>query len=280
MGRYAGVMGAPGPSWPNGGRVHQVCFDSDECVSMLHTAFEELLDRVDEMDLPSMAEDAADLVEPFVRAEAEAHGDPDATTEAIEGVTTFMEERRDQIEDWLPCLEGGSIDTDGDGHNGCSTDCDDENADIHPGAEEQCNWVDDDCNGVLDDPEECPSCLEEIGPDDSEYALCMEWLSWEDAHQYCIDRGQDLASIHDEITWEILTWGILELMGEWESWIGLNDLEETGNFTWTDGSPLDYAAWFEEAPFEEPDAHCVANTVEGWWNTSCDSEHVFICKGP
>jgi hypothetical protein len=36
-------------------------------------------------------------------------------------------------------------------------DCDDLNADIHPGAEERCNGLDDDCDGTVDGPDVCTS---------------------------------------------------------------------------------------------------------------------------
>jgi N-acetylneuraminic acid mutarotase len=43
-----------------------------------------------------------------------------------------------------------SIDDDGDGITGCGGDCDDTNAAVHPGALENCNGIDDDCDGVID----------------------------------------------------------------------------------------------------------------------------------
>ncbi len=43
------------------------------------------------------------------------------------------------------------IDADGDGWGACNGDCDDNNADIHPDAEELCNGIDDNCNGFIDE---------------------------------------------------------------------------------------------------------------------------------
>src|ERR1044071_7358859 len=42
------------------------------------------------------------------------------------------------------------VDDDGDGV-GPSTDCDDDDALVHPGADEHCNGIDDDCDGPVDE---------------------------------------------------------------------------------------------------------------------------------
>jgi hypothetical protein len=47
------------------------------------------------------------------------------------------------------------FDRDGDGHSSCGGDCDDSARAIAPGAPEPCNGVDDDCNGQIDDNENC-----------------------------------------------------------------------------------------------------------------------------
>ncbi len=49
-------------------------------------------------------------------------------------------------------LSAPHADLDQDGHTLAGGDCDDEDATVHPGAAELCNGVDDDCNGVVDDP--------------------------------------------------------------------------------------------------------------------------------
>jgi len=53
----------------------------------------------------------------------------------------------------------GCNDLDGDGYGiGCAAgpDCNDRNRAIHPGAVETCNFIDDDCNGLVD---EAPGCV-------------------------------------------------------------------------------------------------------------------------
>ena len=44
-----------------------------------------------------------------------------------------------------------NADNDGDGYTQCAGDCNDNNANVHPGAQEVCNGVDDDCNGPIDE---------------------------------------------------------------------------------------------------------------------------------
>jgi hypothetical protein len=289
LGRYSGVMQGPGPSWEHGGRIHSLCLSSSRCRTRLAQAFRDVLDRVDSMDLLGMAGDARDLVEEIVLEEADAaaaadHGGRDRAYEAWETVTHRIENRRSAIEAWLPCLTGEGVDMDRDTHDGCTVDCDDENPGVHPGATEECNFIDDDCNSVIDDPPGCPRCMgpESRDGDATEYYFCFERLPWVDAHQYCLDQGQDLASIHEEETWEFLTFGMMERFGSWMTWIGLNDRDTEGTFTWTDGSPLDFEPWCEECPrpWGELD-DCVVTSPEGWFDIHCDEEpHAFVCQVP
>ncbi len=282
MGRFNGVMKSPGPSWePGGGRIHGICFLSQECRSRLHLAFLELFDRVDDMQFLTMAAAARQLVEPLAIAESTEHGDPNRTIEALNQVTRFVKERRQAIEAWLPCLIGNMVDNDEDHYNGCTSDCDDFNSDIHPEAIEECNFVDDNCNQVLDDPPNCPKCLDIEGPLGARYAFCFEPLTWVEAAGFCQSRGQELASIHNEETWEFLTFGMMEQIDIEFSWIGLNDQDTEGVFTWTDGSPINYEHWAPECPKPWGEAEdCVVNRPWGWEDISCQEPNSFICRTP
>ncbi len=280
LGEYSGVMKSPGPSWEDGGgRIHQLCFSSAACRSRLHQAFGELLDRVDEMGLLGLAEDARRLVMPLALAESREYGDPGRTIEALNQVSRYIMDRGEQIDAWLPCLAGDPVDKDGDGYDGCTVDCDDGNPRIHPGATESCNLRDDDCNGIIDDPPECPRCLKEEAPGGGEYALCFDRLPWTEARQLCQNRSQDLVSYHDAETWEQVTIAMMERLGIWESWTGLNDRETEGVFEWTDGSDVDFLRWGSNAPRRHGDeADCVVNREFGWTDIPCEHEHAFACK--
>lgn len=281
LGRYAGVMKERELAWDQGGRVHQLCMASEQCREGLSQAFYDVLDRVEEMDLDAMAEDAFTLVGDLTLEEAAEFGDTERTLETVEGIGEFISNRGDEIEAWLPCLLGEKVDHDKDGYEGCSVDCEDFENRIHPGAEELCNFIDDDCNELRDEPMHCPKCADVTGPDGLDYALCFETIPWTDARQACMEKGGKLASFHEFELFLHMNFIMMEYLGVELSWIGLNDREVEGEFVWEDGTPVNFTHWGHEAPTEGPEAEdrdCVVGAVWGWWDAPCAAEFGYICK--
>ncbi len=129
FGEYGGVMMEPGPSW-HGGRVHELCFRSEACRHDLHDAFEDVLSRVESMELAELAAGAQALVEAPALEESTAYGDPELTRQAWDQVERFMAERPEHLQTWLSCLAGEPLDHDGDGYNGCTEDPEDWNPEV------------------------------------------------------------------------------------------------------------------------------------------------------
>jgi len=85
--------------------------------------------------------------------------DDDCDGDLVEG---FDDLNNNSIPD---CAE---VDSDGDGHL-WTTDCDDNNAAVFPGAVENCNGVDDDCNGYADNDD-----FGEVDSDGDGYLSCND----------------------------------------------------------------------------------------------------------
>jgi hypothetical protein len=95
-----------------------------------------------------------------------------------------------------------------------------------------------------------------------------------------VERGQNLASVHDPESAEFVTWALIERLGIPDAWIGLSDRATEGTFVWTDGSPLDFERWEPYSPRRHGDeTDCVINLPHGWVDIPCDERHVFICAG-
>ena len=74
--------------------------------------------------------------------------------QAVANMRAYFSERTTFLEDWIGCLDSGGPDGDGDGVEFCR-DCSDGSADVNPGRNEVCNGVDDDCDGHVDELDDC-----------------------------------------------------------------------------------------------------------------------------
>jgi hypothetical protein len=81
------------------------------------------------------------------------------------------------------------VDEDEDGFGACTGDCDDGNPDIHPGATEVCNGLDDDCNGPADDGIPAPTDRPDLTEGKSGTDSLLSWSAASGATGYDVVKG-------------------------------------------------------------------------------------------
>jgi len=104
-------------------------------------------------------------------------------------------------------------------------------------------------------------------------------LSWQAAQSTCLADNANLTSItsQEENTF------VQHRHGGDTGWIGLQDINSEGNFTWIDCSVVDFTYWADNQPNNYPgDQDCVHTlglSHDYRWNTvDCGSCHPYTCK--
>jgi hypothetical protein len=196
---------------------------------------------------------------------------------AVGGTTAFVDADRDGFgDDTMPvmvCMVGPGFSFQGG-------DCDDTNANRRPMIREQCNAMDDDCDGLVDDGNPCNGCTTRTNAG-STYLVCTNGRTWDAARADCMLHGYDLAVVETSAEQMFLSGfgGGGSITGG--NWIGLRS-DTTGTFTWVDGTAVTFIAWASG----EPNLHdsCVRmRTITGgqWADTDCtSSQNDYICELP
>ena len=131
---------------------------------------------------------------------------------------------------------------------------------------------------------------------DDNYRYIAVWddtgsVTWAGALRYCIDEMDTvLGSIHNDSDQESVLLAARATGANVSSdpgltsndyvWIGLNDTIDEGNFTWVDGSSLDYTNWQANEP-RSPDCVNIINTE--WHANTCSvgaETAVWVCNRP
>ncbi|KAJ8282372.1 hypothetical protein COCON_G00048910 [Conger conger] len=102
-------------------------------------------------------------------------------------------------------------------------------------------------------------------------------VPWQQARASCASQGADLLSITSREELDL----VFNADGPSQMWIGLNQLDMTQGWLWSDGSPLAFVNWKEgmmsASILKESD--CAVMTTGGFWEkTACSKKLPFICK--
>ncbi len=206
------------------------------------------------------------------------------------------------------CIDIWYLDIDGDSFGGAledegcgppppgytldSLDCDDSKPKVHPGAEELCDGLDNDCDLGVDEwpaasQSECNGCRAVLDDGHYYYFCTTPELAWDAAGAACKAMLADLVVVDHKVENQFLV-DTGELLGlRW--WIGLSDLALEGQFVWVDGQPLDpdIKLWANGEPNNESildpgDANCVAIADEllnlNWRDQACGHPYPYICE--
>lgn len=168
-------------------------------------------------------------------------------------------------------------DADLDGYTYCEGDCADDDAERNPLAIETCDSVDNNCDGVADEPRECHSCVSS-----GAYDYCNDYVTWTTADALCTAWGAHLV-VMDDATENADVSNAAYYAFYSASWIGYTDQVTEGTFEWVDGSTSSFTGWYPGEPNDsggEDYAGTNFNQLGAWNDYTSVTALPFVCEAP
>ncbi|XP_077993133.1 macrophage mannose receptor 1-like [Glandiceps talaboti] len=113
------------------------------------------------------------------------------------------------------------------------------------------------------------------------YRFVSNGATWSTAEAQCKSYGGSLMAINDNIEQSFVSSKLGSFTGGSWYWIGLTDLSQAGQFTWSDGDPVTYTNWDAGQP-DNSQGDCVGvstGTNAGLWTaTQCTDSMPYICE--
>jgi hypothetical protein len=169
------------------------------------------------------------------------------------------------------------------GYVATSTDCNDSNSAINPGAADICDTIDNNCDGTIDNGGYCPCNLHYRSG--KPYLFCASSKTVINANSYCNALGYELTSVNSssENVWLVDT-AYSYYRGKW--WSGGNDIAVEGTWRWYSGQSWSYSNWHSGEPNNAPlgpggeDCMQFGRYADYTWNDEpCAWTFYFVCEG-
>ncbi|KAI5627213.1 ladderlectin [Silurus asotus] len=100
-------------------------------------------------------------------------------------------------------------------------------------------------------------------------------------HQYCLNLGANLVSIHSEAQYQHVKSVIrAKDPNEGATWIGLSCCAKIRHWLWSDGTKVTYTKWNPTEPNYMPReccAHMNWSLMKNWNDIPCDLQYPFVC---
>ena len=79
----------------------------------------------------------------------------------------------------------------------------------------------------------------------------------------------------------LLTWVILcQVYSNSDFWIGYNDIDNEGDWVWSDRTTSSYTNWDDKSPNNGGVSCAIVTSTGRWHDEPCQSQYSFICKKP
>ena len=261
------------------GHLFARCMQLKPCRDRYDATLSAAIAVLDALDPVSFVESLAAYLRPWVVADPRREYDAETVGAQVLATLAFLRDRRASMGALAACLADPESDRDGDGYR-CQWDCDEANASIHRGAPEVCgDGVDQSCSGVADDGYDCPDCITvHRGP--TRYLFCTYPRPFEMAAPHC-DAERSRLLIVDDAAENRWVRDQAAQLGMGTPWLGLDDRETEGTWSWTDGSSPTDLNWNAGEPNDSAGEDCTQLLSTGLWNdVKCASEFGVVCEDP
>jgi hypothetical protein len=146
-------------------------------------------------------------------------------------------------------------------------DCNDNERYAWTNRREDCDRIDNDCDGVADT---CPSGCSSLSRAGVSYMVCLTPETWDTAEAKCEASGFHLAWIDDDPENTFLGGEIV-----FDAWLGGNQTVQGGRWVWGNGIVISAFHW---GAYEPSGGDCIMSRGDKWDAHDCTNTRPYLCE--